>query len=202
MKIVEKKITSPEEVSGLASLLTTAFLDDPLFRWMFFDEKRADRYQSDIFNFMEISVRYYAKAGDILCAYDGDELVGTCLSTPPSGKVITAKSVATNGLLWAYARYLLSAPLPVIRRIFAVSDRFEAFHYNGAHYYVYELCSVRKGAGTALMQYAAEKYKGYPCYLETSNVDNLHFYAKCGLEQLPEMDIEGLTMMPMISADR
>jgi GNAT superfamily N-acetyltransferase len=175
-----------DEVSPLARVLASAFLEDPPFVWMLPDERRrAER----LCRFFEIELRHVGLARGTV--WTTDELAGAAVWAAPGNWRLPWLTQLRLGR--AYTR-AFGARLPRAGRLLA---RVEARHPRRPHYYL-PFVGVApehqgRGLGTALMQPTLERCArdGLPAYLEATCERNARLYARLGFELIHELKYGG-----------
>ena len=165
-----------------AQVLTRAFRDDPIARYLFPDDSRRARLLPW---YLGSAVRYCSNYDEV---YATEALDGIAAWLPPG------KTRVSN--YWHMLRSgMLLAPLKVgpaaLARLMALRAHTEAAHERWAperHWYLFVLgiepSSQGRGIGGVLMEpvLARADTEGIPCYLETQYERNLPFYGKHGFE--------------------
>jgi GNAT superfamily N-acetyltransferase len=163
-----------------AHILTDALLHDP--GWLAVGPKRtghrrfvAERYHRAA---VEVTARY---GGPVYGAFRENGLVGVAVTFPP-GRYPPPRHAEARYVL----AFLAAGPGPIVRglRTAAVQD---SGHPRDEHVYLWFLAvdpaHQRGGIGRALLARVHEDAEA-PVYLDTSNPDNVPYYAANGFEEI------------------
>ncbi len=185
IQISDKKLNK-QMISLIADLLLESFKKDKLYHTVFSND-------SEILSFFTLLLTYYNKIGQIHTAYVGERIVAASIWNPQGAPIINIRNLIKNGFLFSLIKFILNSSLKSLARLKKEILITERHHLKIKHHYLYVIGSVYKGAGKALMQYAAEKLGDCPLYLENSNInDNKVFYEKCGFYRLDTIDVLGV----------
>ncbi|WP_205698706.1 N-acetyltransferase [Conexibacter sp. SYSU D00693] len=172
-----------QDVPRLARDLHAAFMDDPVFCWVFREVHDRERWGRHVFS---LTARRLVPHG-LSHRLDGGGALwaapGRWRETPWQALALAARTV--RGVGWR-------APL-VVRHLLALEGR----HPPGRHLYLSTLgvCPEHRGRGlgSALLEpgCARADAQGLPAYLESSNPRNLSLYRRLGFtttgeHQLPD----------------
>jgi len=174
----------PEDVDALIDVLTRAFDDDPVPRWLFRGERRRRR---GLRAFFGVQLRHvYLGRGEV---WTTDDLAGAALWAPPD----TARPGWGDVLhLLPVLPYLVGLGRDVAdaARLLAAVD---AARPRQRHWYLATLGTdpgrQRTGVGSTLLHTVLDRVdaEGLPAYLESSKESNLAFYARHGFEVTGEV---------------
>lgn len=174
-------------IKDLGAFFSMAMQGDPLFTFLFPDEKARKKYTPLI---MEVYLELGIKRGFVdLLTHPKGELIGGIITMGPDRSYINAPGFFME--MFRLRRLPLLAHL-VIKRVKAImelSDLVDAVHHRmpKRHYYVSMLGVLpeyrSKGLGARIMKSLLERssHEGVPVYLESSNRRNLSFYERSGL---------------------
>lgn len=192
-KVRQIKKLSLAEFSWAVEETTRAFAGDPTFEFIFHSPK-------ELSQLVEVNLHYYLKRGKVFGAFDeGGILQGISLWNEPGGEPISVKSVLMSGLLGRFCKLFFHIKLGSFYRMIMMSDCTQKHHPKGEHWYLYWITAFRPGAGSALIEDAIARFRGYDFYLENSNpVKDNHFYGKHGFEPLPEIGWHSCMLQPMM----
>lgn len=182
-----------EQESVLATI-TAAFLDDPVARWVWSDDRDHATW------FPEFAAAFGGRA----FAYGTADVVaraqGAALWLPPA---VTPDERALEDVV--------QRAVPAERQadLAALMDQMGAFHPAGPHWYlpligVAPQCQGR-GVGAALLRHALARCdtERLPAYLESSNPRNLSLYRRHGFEVVGTIQAGGSPVMyPMVRPAR
>jgi GNAT superfamily N-acetyltransferase len=170
-----------EHHADAARIITDALLHDPGWRAVGPSRTRhrrlvAGRYHRVV---LKVAERY---GGPVYGAFMDGRLAGVAVTFPPG---------AYPPPRWNEARYfaafLLAGPTPIARALEA-SGVQDSGHPDDAHVYLWFLAvdprHQRGGIGRALLARVYEDAGGAPVYLDTSNPDNVPYYAGAGFEEI------------------
>ena len=185
------RAATPDDVAAVATCLTSAFYDDPLWgRWTFPEEaSRVERLYELMRFWVLAGVRY-----PWVRMTENAEAVTVWI--PPGEPELTAEEEATFGSLLSQ---LLGSRADEVRTLF---DRFDEHHPQEPHYYLSLWAThanhAGRGLGSALIreslgQIDAERM---PVYLEATNPANLERYEMLGFRWRGEF---GLVDGPLIT---
>lgn len=163
-----------------ADAIAAGHADYPAFRHVFPDPRRRARALRPFF---EATIRDAVPFGSVLAAASGSTVDAVAVWLPPGAFPWTAwrKARATP----AFVRVLLADPkaFPAFVRYGGNAERV---HPAEPHWYLVVLSvrpeAQRRGLGSRLVEPALGRAdrEGLPCYLETSDPDNVPFYERFG----------------------
>lgn len=178
---------SEENLSFAAESLARAFQEDPLQSYVFPDA--AERAARSPAHFAPL-LRYGMLFGEVLTT-EGKPL-GASVWLPPETWEVTPERAAATGL----------DELPDVlgeeaaERFFSVLGAIDPYHHKDvppAHWYVMvvgvEPEAHGRGLGRALLEPVMDRADaaGLPCYLETSQPNNVSFYEYLGFKKVTEV---------------
>jgi GNAT superfamily N-acetyltransferase len=160
----------------LAKVLARAFIDDPVWMWLFPDESTSARRLELTFH---AYLRDALKVGTVLTTPD---LQAAALWKPPGQWKLTNLAVLRSApeLLRAFGKRVF-ASLEIERAV-------EAKHPRDPHWYLAVIGTdppaQGKGVGGALIRQITDRCDriGLPCYLESSKDVNVPYYQRFGFE--------------------
>jgi GNAT superfamily N-acetyltransferase len=171
---VERAVDSDRK--ALAEILARAFRDDPVWNWLFPDDRGRDRRAALVFRaYLYDSL----KRGEVLTTPDR---VAAALWKPPGKWKLSNGSILRTlpDLLRAFGRRL-PASLEVERKV-------EAQHPDEPHWYLAVIgtdpVAQGRGVGAALIRQVTDRCDrdGLPAYLESSKADNVPYYERFGFK--------------------
>jgi hypothetical protein len=182
-----------EELVKLTNLATQAFIDDPVFCFIFKNSK-------ELYRFLYVCIKYYLRSGLLQVAYDVEgKACGMALWNEPGGKLITVTNVISSGMLGAYLKLLVTISPMSVHRMLKMSDLTQEGHLKESHWYLFLLASFQNGAGSAIVGNMTAHYADQIFYLENSKpVKNAHFYHKHGFEDMPCLSWKEGVVAPMV----
>jgi GNAT superfamily N-acetyltransferase len=161
----------------VAAVLAEAFLDDPLLRWLFPDDRDRPRLLSRYFLTMARSL--YLRHGEVYLAGES----GAAMWLPPG---VAADSFPLLTWLGLLGRMWLAYGFAGLNRARLASEAMKANHPKEPHHYLHAI-GVRKaeqgkGVGSALLSRMARRCdeEGAAAYLENSNPRNTPLYERHG----------------------
>jgi ribosomal protein S18 acetylase RimI-like enzyme len=166
-----------------ASLLTQAFINDPLYTAVLPD---AGRRQKALMWLHERVIQYCAFYGII---HTLPSMEGVACWLPPGQTEITLTRIVKTGL-FAMPYYLGLFPFFRFNSYMNVSDALRKKHAPEAFWYLWVLgvdpSSQGHGFGNKLIQPILERADSErtACYLETENKQNLGFYETLGFQEV------------------
>jgi GNAT superfamily N-acetyltransferase len=188
---VELRPLTEHDYDAAARLITGALIDDP--GWLAVGPDRRGHRRFVATRYHRAALRVMHRYGrPIYGAFQGGELVGVA-ATFGAGRYPPPA--------WTFLRYvpgfLVAGPGPIVRglRTSAVQDRG---HPKDDHVFLWflavEPAHQRKGVGRALLARVIEDAEA-TVYLDTSNPDNLPYYAGFGFEEIGRARLpRGVTM--------
>ncbi|HVN50507.1 MAG TPA: GNAT family N-acetyltransferase [Acidimicrobiales bacterium] len=184
------KLATPAERDHLSEVLARAFLDDPVWTWLFPDPATSEKR-------LRLTFRAYLKdAMNVGSVFTTPDLQGAALWKPPGewklGNMALVR--AAPELLRAFGMRLF-ASLQIERAV-------ESQHPRDPHWYLAVLgtdpTAQGKGIGGALIRQVTDRCDriGLPCYLESSKDRNVPYYERFGFEVTGETQLgkEGPTI--------
>jgi GNAT superfamily N-acetyltransferase len=175
------------EADTLAATLANAFGEDPLFRWV----TGAESGES-IEPKLRVMFGALAKQelrGDDHLVFTSDDRLGVAVWVHPNQWKMSA--LTTLKVLPAMVR-ALGTKTP---RMIGVFNAVEKVHPEQEHYFLEALGTARqmqgKGLGSALISPMLDRCdaEGMPAYLESSNPQNIPFYARHGFQPTGEIAV-------------
>ena len=185
IEVQVNKLT-PTEVEEAVNVLGNAFENDALFKTMLSNK-------SELLEFLRISLNYYNRVGEIHLAKDDGNIVGVSVWNPKGTPIISARNIFKYGqaieTIFCLFKFRLNSLLK-IKMEYAIT---ESRRYKGEHNYLYLIGSVKKGAGSKLLQFACERFTNAPIYLEDSCQRlNSRFYGKFGFTSIGSVKVLGV----------
>ena len=170
---------------AVARILTAAFYDDPLMRWVF---PHASRREGALRRIFEMEADTFLKQGLVLLTEN--EQAATTWMPPGVKESLSPLTVLRNLPAW----FLASGPLRSLQglRAFVATERK---HPKEPHYYLasvgVEPASQGQGFGSALLEEMMPRIDAekMPSYLLSSNERNLPLYERFGYQVVEEMQI-------------
>ena len=184
----------PSDLGPLASVLSRAFADDPVMRWLLPHESSRTRRLRQLFE-GELK-RFHLPFGQVWTTWD---IAGAAMWSPP-GHWRERPRQAWMAL--PQAAVMLGTKLGAALKSIEVVERA---HPTQLHWYLATVGTqpARQGVGigSALLAPTLQHCdaEGVPAYLESSNEANLDFYAKRGFEVTGFIDLPcgGPRLWPM-----
>jgi len=179
---------NPPDQDTVAYILARAFQNDPFYRFVFPDEKKRSR---ELQWLMQKVVNYSLRYGAV---YTTLEKEGVLCWLPPDNTELTFGRIVRTGLHLIVLRFGLAA----YRRFndnMSYTGQLHTYHAPGPHWYLWAIgvdpSDQGKGIGGKLMQpvLASAHAADTPCYLETHNEKNIHFYEKHGFNVVHEGNV-------------
>ena len=177
---VEIRPLTPESHPEAARIITEALLHDP--GWLAVGPKRTGhrRFVATRFHraVLKVTDRY---GGPVYGAFRNGDLAGVAVTFAPGAYPPPKRTDARYVLA-----FLAAGPGPIVRglRTGAVQD---SGHPDEPHVYLWFLAvdpeHQRAGVGRALLARVCEDAEA-PVYLDTSNPDNVPYYAAAGFEEI------------------
>jgi ribosomal protein S18 acetylase RimI-like enzyme len=164
-------------------ILSTAFMDDPISRWIFPDDVDRARKHPDFFGiFIDVAM----EGGEVHLT-DDHTGVAVWLDVDPAVTETPAERAEFRG---AFGRALDAASMA---RFLILDDLMSANHPGHAPHAYMPFVGVRPeaqdaGVGTALLRHriAGLEASGRPAYLEASSPTNRRLYSRLGFEAIGE----------------
>jgi ribosomal protein S18 acetylase RimI-like enzyme len=180
MPAVEVRPLGPAHHREAARIITDALLHDP--GWLAVGPRRtghrrfvAERYHRAA---LRVTARY---GGPIYGAFRDDRLAGVAVTFPPGAYPPPRSAEARYAL-----SFLAAGPGPIVRGLKTGAVQ-EQGHPEDEHVYLWFLAvdpaHQRGGIGRALLARVYEDANA-PVYLDTSNPDNVPYYASAGFEEI------------------
>jgi GNAT superfamily N-acetyltransferase len=177
---VEVRPLGPEHHADAARIITDALLHDP--GWLAVGPRRPRHRRFVALRFHRACMRVVDRhGGPTYGAFRDGELAGVAVTFPPGRYPPPRRTEARYA-----AAFLAAGPGPIVRglRASAVQDRG---HPHDPHVYLWFLAvdppHQRAGAGRALLARVFEDAEA-PVYLDTTNPDNVPYYASAGFEEI------------------
>ncbi len=185
---------APGDRDRASAALLTAFVSDPLLRWMLPDPTQYLAY------FPQLMAPFGGSAFDHNSAYRSDDYVAAALWLPPG---VHPDEEALGALLQAGVHSALQ------EEVFAFMGQVDASHPQIDHWYlpVIGVDPSRQGMGygSALLARSLEACDAthLPAYLESSNPRNVPLYERFGFEVIGALQAgSSPTIVPMLRAAR
>lgn len=188
-------IARPDDVDAVADLLSVAFRDDPMLRWVFSDP---DHGQAHLRAFFGIGAGFGVRQGHVYVLRDGDSIAAAAVWAAPGR---AAYDRASGELV---AHLLTGAETARLEMIQAGFGHLNDYRPDEPHFYL-SLLGVDPahrglGLGGRLLAASLEVVDlfGEPAYLESSNPRNISLYERHGFVVEAEIEMpEGPTLRPM-----
>ncbi len=188
---IETVHMTAEQIAESGAVLSRAFYDDPLMRYILPDDATRAKPLRWL---MTSGAKYGHRFGEVYTTSGTVE--GNAVWLPPAQVKMTIGRMAQTGLLAAPFRL---GPGAFVRfmKVMSVFDRLHARDMPGPHWYLAILGvdppQQGQGVGGALLApvLARADTEGLPCYLETQKARNVPFYERHGFEVIVEDDISG-----------
>lgn len=163
-----------------ARIITDALLHDP--GWLAVGPKRAAHRRFVAERYHRAAVKVTARyGGPIYGAFRDDRLAGVAVTFPPGGYPPPRRTEARYVLA-----FLAAGPGPIARGLKTGTVQ-DGGHPDDPHVYLWFLAvdprHQRGGVGRALLARVCEDAEA-PVYLDTSNPDNVPYYAGAGFEEI------------------
>jgi GNAT superfamily N-acetyltransferase len=177
---VEIRPLTPESHREAARIITDALLHDP--GWLAVGPSRTAhrRYVAARFHRAALKVTN-RHGGPIYGAFRDDRLAGVAVTFPPGGYP-PPRSADVRYVL----AFLLAGPGPIVRGL-RTGNVQDSGHPTDPHVYLWFLAvdtrHQRAGVGRALLARVTEEAEA-PVYLDTSNPDNVPYYASAGFQEI------------------
>jgi len=173
IEVEEKKLTR-FELEEAVSVLSKAFEGDALFNAMLSNKK-------ELLEFIRISLNYYNLVGEIHLARTDGNIVGVSVWNPLGTSIISVRNLFKYGQVFQTLYCIFKFRLNSLFKIKMEYVITESRRYRGEHNYLYLIGSVKRGAGSRLLEFACKKFTDAPIYLEDSCQKlNSRFYKKFG----------------------
>jgi ribosomal protein S18 acetylase RimI-like enzyme len=180
MDTPEIRSAGPGDEDVAISLVTLAFSNDPLTRWVNPDPAR---YLAIVPQIARAFGGNGFAHGTVLIAGDG---LGTAMWLPPG---VAPDSERMEQLFGE------SAAPDILPDLGGVMVQAASFHPAEPHWYLpiiaVDPAAQGQGVGSALMRHALARSDadGVPAYLESSNPRNISLYERCGFERLATIQV-------------
>jgi hypothetical protein len=185
--IWDKKLNQ-DSLETVIKVLCHAFKSDPLYCAVFQNEK-------DLCRYIRLMVNYYHHNGEIHVALVDGRIIGASVWNHKGTPFFSFRAVLTSGMFGDILKFIMLIQLKSMVRLKNETMITERHHFKRAHHYLFMIGSVRKGAGSALMEHAIKKFNNYPIYLENSNIkDNQSFYEKLGFHSIKVIEVMGVSV--------
>ena len=170
----------PDEYGEAARIVTDALLDDPGWVAVGPDRRGHRRFVALRYHRAAIGVAHrYGRP--IYGALRGDRLAGVAVTFPPGAYPPPRHTEARYVLA-----FLAAGPGPIVRGL-KTGEVQDSGHPDDEHVYLWFLAvdpaHQRGGIGRALLARVCED-AGAPVYLDTSNPDNVPYYAANGFQEI------------------
>lgn len=172
-------IASLADCGPVIDILTDAFADDPIMRWVSKDPAYAT------YSF-ELTVPSCVERQLTFVAADG---AGAAVWLPPNVEFAPPVTLA------AVAKGILRFGPGAAKRALGLLSQTRGNHPKEPHYYLFAIGARRsargRGVGATLMHEVLSRCddEAMPAYLESSNEANLHFYRRHGFEVVQEISL-------------
>ncbi len=175
------------DTAPIASVLADAFFDDPVFSWIFRDERTRLRGSR---RFFAVDAKHHMipSGGTDIAESDGRAGGAAMWSPPGQWRLSTWQELRSlPAMVGALGRYTMVAK--------SVSDTLNAAHPEAPHWYLSTIgtASFARGAGygTALLRSRLDRCDAEhsPAYLESSKEGNVPYYERFGFEVTGEIHI-------------
>lgn len=169
------------QAADVASALSRAFFDDPVFRWVIPDDDRRRRTNPVFFDAYS---RIFLAYEEVYVAADGS---GAALWAPPGQPAVDDADAGTVGRRMADV-FGVDAP-----RMFELVELLDERHPHELHYFLQFLGVVPeqqgRGTGSALLAPVLARcdLDRVPAYLEATNADNRRLYERHGFVVIDEV---------------
>lgn len=181
-----RPVLEPTERRRLAGLLADAFLDDPMQRWLFPNERRR---RGRLLRFYDLDIAHrLERRSDVVV--DGTDAVAFW---HPPGDERTVPVGAALRLAPAFSSVAGHHPIAALRVLRAVEARRPRRpHWYLSHLAVQPLAQGR-GIGGRLLAAGLDRAAadGVGVYLETANPANRRFYRRHGLDEAGTIEVPG-----------
>jgi GNAT superfamily N-acetyltransferase len=180
MRGVEIRHLEPAHHPEAARIITDALLHDP--GWLAVGPGRTGHRRFVAERFHRAAVKITARyGGPIYGAFRNGELAGVAVTFPPGAYPPPSSTNARYVLA-----FLAAGPGPIARGL-QTGEVQDGGHPDDEHVYLWFLAvdprSQRGGVGRALLARVIEDAEA-PVYLDTSNPDNVPYYAANGFEEI------------------
>jgi len=176
---------SEEEYEKAVEILTEAFFEDPMIKYVF-----KDRERKEIRRLYGVMTKAYAPSSDIY--FDSEE---------PNGMIQWIDSEKEPGVMaWlrSGAMRMIGSPISSLFRLMKTGMEIfktqkECMKGHNLHLILLAVLPRKQGMGIGkkLMNLFIQEAdsRGLPCYLETQNPSNLRFYESFGFSVVKEIEI-------------
>ena len=176
---------SEEEYGKVVEILSEAFFEDPMIKYVF-----KDRERKEIRRLYGVMTKAYAPSSDIY--FDSEE---------PNGMIQWIDSEKEPGLMaWlrSGAMRMIASPMSALFRLMKTGMEIsktqkECMKEHNLHLILLAVLPRKQGMGIGkkLMNLFIQEAdsRGLPCYLETQNPSNLGFYESFGFSVVKQIEI-------------
>jgi ribosomal protein S18 acetylase RimI-like enzyme len=172
---------SADDVPGIASTLSQAFFDDPVFRWAYPNDDRRREVLPGVFSLFAEAFQRHDEV------YLAGQIGGTALWAPPGQAPVDDE----------LNQRLEQAAGADGERLFEVAGLIDEHHPHGSYYYL-QLLGVEpesqgRGIGSALLDHMLERCdrEGTRAYLDATSPDNKRLYERHGFRASGKFAPEG-----------
>ncbi|HAP74987.1 MAG TPA: hypothetical protein DCR14_02795 [Acidimicrobiaceae bacterium] len=177
------------EVVRVREVVSAAFLDDPMFQWLFHEPVgRTDAVAS----WLGLFVEAFALGGTIDVVRDPDGVIaGAALWRLGPADMPFPSSPTVGGLMMAMLGAQITVQRGTALRAFADNKPEPPFHY--LQFLAVHPSQQGQGLGRALLGHGMHRagQEGLSVYLESTNPRNLAFYHSMGLSDIGSFTLEG-----------
>ncbi|WKY47606.1 hypothetical protein Q5O24_14845 [Eubacteriaceae bacterium ES3] len=185
MNVSEQKLDR-KKIQEAHTILIEAFKNDPLYKVVFLETLELNRY-------LKIMLQYYNRAGRIIATYDQGQMVAVSLWMHQRDPFFSLRKAVQNRMAKELLIFGLKTRFRSLVRMIKEAWLTERYHDDREHHYLFMIASIKKGGGSALLEYAEEKFDDCPIYLENSNVqDNWNFYERHDFHLVKRIDVMGV----------
>lgn len=185
MIICDQKLSS-KQLKEAHRVLAKAFEKDPLYQAVFGNQKELSLY-------LKLMLHYYNENGEIIVALQKDTIIAVSLWMFTDAPFFSFRKAVRSRMTGDILSFATKIRISSIIRLKKEALMTETYHYERKHHYLFLIASVKKGGGTALMEYAIDRFRDCPIYLENSNVlDNWDFYERLDFHLIRRLDVMGV----------
>jgi GNAT superfamily N-acetyltransferase len=166
-------IERADDVASVNNTLLSAFMADPVLRWLY---DTPDRYFRDFPRFI---AALHGPTYQHDMTWRVDDHAGVALWLPPGVEPDTDEILATLDA---------TTPPPKLDEMLQIAEQMGEAHPTYAHWYLawlgVDMCRQSQGLGALLMKHALRivDESGLPAYLESPSARNVPFYERHGFE--------------------